>query len=71
MAKKPACIEASLIKAIKASGLTHYALGKAAEVAPSVIDRFMLPAEDPRHRGITLATAARIAAALGLELRPA
>lgn len=71
MPKKPACIEAALIKAIKASGLTHYAIGKAADVAPSVIDRFMLPAEDPRHRGITLATAARIAAALGLELRPA
>jgi hypothetical protein len=71
MAKKPACIEAGLRKAIKASGLTHYAIGKAADVAPSVIDRFMLPAEDPRHRGITLATAARIAAALGLELRPA
>jgi hypothetical protein len=41
-----------------------------ADVAPSVIDRFMMPAEDPRHRGINLTTAARIAAALGLELRP-
>jgi plasmid maintenance system antidote protein VapI len=71
MAKKPASIEAALRKAIKGSGLTHYAIGKAADVAPSVIDRFILPAEDPRHRGITLATAARIAAALGLELRPA
>ena len=71
MAKKPASIEAALRKAIKGSGLTHYAIGKAADVAPAVIDRFILPAEDPRHRGITLATAARIAAALGLELRPA
>ena len=64
-------IDAALAKAIRQSGLTHYALGKAAGVAPSVIDRFMLPADDPRHRGITLATAARIAAAMGLELRPA
>jgi hypothetical protein len=71
MAKKPACIEAALRKAIKASGLTHYAIGKMADVAPSVIDRFMLPADDPRHRGINLTTAARIAEALGFELRPA
>lgn len=70
MAKKPACIEAALRKAITGSGLTHYAIGKMADVAPSVIDRFMMPDEDPRHRGINLTTAARIAAALGLELRP-
>lgn len=68
MAKKPACIEAALRKAIKGSGLTHYAIGKAADVAPSVIDRFMMPADDPRHRDLRLATAARIAATLGLVL---
>lgn len=69
MPKKPPMIDASLRKAIKASGLTHYALGKAAAVAPCVLDRFMLPADDPRHRkGMTLETAARIAAALGLVL---
>jgi glucose-6-phosphate isomerase len=39
-----------------------------ASVAPSQIDRFMLPASDPRHRDLRLATAARIAAACGLEL---
>jgi hypothetical protein len=46
--------------------MTHYALGKAAGVAPCTIDRFMHPADDPRHRDIRLETAARIAAVLGL-----
>jgi hypothetical protein len=64
-------IDASLRQAIKASGLTHYAIGKAAEVAPSQIDRFMLPASDPRHRDLRLATAAKIAAVLGMGLFPA
>lgn len=68
-AAKP--LDQALRQAIKGSGLTHYALGQTSGVAPSVIDRFMLPGDDPRHRGITLATAARLAEALGLELRPA
>jgi hypothetical protein len=69
MPKKPPMIDASLRKAVKASRMTHYALGKAAAVAPCVLDRWMLPADDPRHRkGMTLETAARIAAALNLVL---
>lgn len=68
MTRKPQTIDATLRKAIKASGLTHYAIGQAAGVAPSQIDRFMLPADDPRHRDLRLATAARIATALGLVL---
>lgn len=71
MPKKPPMIDAALRKAVKDDGRTHYALGKAAGVAPCVLDRFMLPADDPRHRDIRLETAARIAAALGLVLRPA
>lgn len=71
MPRKTKNIEVALVQAIKASGMTHYALGKAAGVAASVLDRFMLPEEDPRHRGINLATAARIAEALHLELRQA
>ena len=68
MPKKPPMIDVALRRAIKASGLTHYALGKAAAVAPCVLDRFMLPADDPRHRkGMTLETA-KIAAALNLVL---
>lgn len=68
--KKPPMIDAVLRKAVKADGRTHYAIGQAAGVAPSVIDRFMLPANDPRHRDIRLATAARIAAAVGMILVP-
>ena len=62
--KKPKPIDAALKAAIKASGLTHYAIAKLAEVSPSVIDRFMAGERDLR-----LGTAASIAASLGLELR--
>lgn len=66
--RKPKPIDAALRQAIKASGQTHYAIGKAAGVAPSQIDRFMLPPADPRHRDLRLATAAKIAIVLGLDL---
>ena len=69
-AARPVPLDVSLRKAIKASGLTHYALAKAAGVQASQLDRFMMPAEDPRHRDLRLGTAARIAAVLGLELAP-
>lgn len=69
MTRKPPTIDAGLRRAIKASGLTHYALAKMTGVQASQIDRFMLPADDPRHRDLRLATAARIAAMLGLVLR--
>lgn len=68
--KKPRPLDASLRAAIRADGRTHYALGRAASVAPSVLDRFMMPAADPRHRSLSLDTASRISTALGLELRP-
>lgn len=71
MPRKPRPLEASLRSAIKADGRTHYALGKAASIAPSVLDRFMMPADDPRHRSLSLDTATKIAIVLGLELRPA
>lgn len=63
MPKKPRPISDTLRAAVKASGLTHYAVGKLAEVSPSQIDRFM-----SGERDLTLNTAAAIAAALGLEL---
>ena len=66
--RKPRPIDATLRSAIKASGLTHYRLGQEAGVAPSQIDRFMMPPADPRHRDLRLATAAKIAAVLGLDL---
>lgn len=71
MGKKTRPLDAALRAAIRSDGRTHYALGKAVEIAPSVLDRFMMPDADPRHRGLTLETASRIALVLGLELRPA
>lgn len=61
-------IDTGLRKAIRAAKVTHYSLGRQAGVAPSQIDRFMLPQDDPRHRDLRLRTAARIASVLGLEL---
>lgn len=74
MSKKPTAkavpnLDVALRRAVTSSGLTHYAIGKAAGVAPSQIDRFMMPRDDPRHRDLRLGTAAKIAAVLGLELR--
>jgi hypothetical protein len=70
MPTKPKNIDEALKAAIRKSGLTHYALGRLAGVAPSVIDRFMIePGEGERGGDLRLSTAARIAAALGLELR--
>lgn len=65
MAKKPKAISDTLKAAIRSSGLTHYAVGKLAEVSPAQIDRFM-----SGERDLRLETAAKLAAALGLELRP-
>jgi hypothetical protein len=61
-------LDAALRAAIKGSKKTHYAIGLEASVAPSQIDRFMMPASDPRRRDLRLETAARIAAVLGLRL---
>lgn len=64
MPRKPKRIDDALKAAIEKSGLTHYAVGKLADVSPAQIDRFMAGERDLR-----LATAAAIAEALGLELR--
>lgn len=52
-----------LRRAIIVSGLTHYAIGKAAGVAPAVIDRFV-----SGERDLRMATASKIADALGYGL---
>ena len=53
-----------LREAIEASGKTHYRIGKDAGVKPEIVGRFA------RHeRDIRAETFAKIAAALGLELR--
>ena len=59
----PPTISDQLRDAITASGLTHYAIGKAAGVDPGVISRFMVC-----DRTLRLETVDRIAAALGLRL---
>lgn len=68
MAKKPVMIDTALKAAIRKSGRTYYDLGRACDVSPSVILRFM--SDDPQARGgdMRLSTAAKIAAELGLEL---
>lgn len=66
MPRKPKPIDAALRAAITKSGLTHYALAKAAGVAVAQIDRFVAG-----ERDIRLGTAARVAEALGLELKAA
>lgn len=52
--------------AIVASGLSHYAIAQQAEIAPDILDRFVRGERDMR-----LATAAKVATVLGLELRSA
>lgn len=65
MPRQPKPITATLKAAIKASNLTHYAIAKLAGTTPGQIDRFM-----SGERDLRLETAGKIAAALGLELRP-
>ena len=64
MGKKPSkTIVEQLRQAIKASGLTSYALGKSAGVGRPIIDQFM-----SGERDVRMATAAKLAKVLGLEL---
>jgi plasmid maintenance system antidote protein VapI len=58
-------LEMVLRKAIVASGLTHYELGKRAQVHTSQLDRFV-----SEKRSLNLPAASRLADTLGLELRP-
>lgn len=58
-------IDHQLRQAIRKSGLTHYRLAKLAGTTATMIDKFMA------GKGASLATAARLAAALELELTPA
>ena len=62
---EPNTISGQLEAAIGASGLTHYAIGKAAGVSSGMIRRFMAGERDMR-----LETVDKIAAALGLRLCP-
>lgn len=55
----------ALKRAIIDSGLTHYRIAKDAGVTPDVIDRFVRGERDLR-----LETAGKIAAVLGMALKP-
>jgi len=58
-------IEQQLRQAIAESGMSRYALSKKTGVAQSVLSHFV-----NGQRSLTLPTAARLAEALGMELRP-
>jgi len=59
-----AMIDADLRAGIMDSGLTHYALAKLSGIAPEQLDRFI-----SGERDLRLGTAAKVAAALGMELK--
>jgi len=64
MAKRQRTIVDQLKDAVRNSGKTHYRIAKEAGITPEMIDRFMSGSRDLRLR-----TAAKIAQALGLELK--
>ncbi len=64
MSEHPSIIE-QLKDAIENSGLSHYALSCASGIRQSTLSRFM-----SGERGLSFESAARLADALGLELRP-
>jgi len=71
MAKKskPLLIDAQLREAIRNSGLTLIQISEQAGIAGGALSRFMT--DDPAaFRDLRMATAARVADALGLELVP-
>jgi len=64
-APKATDLEGVLRKAIRDSGLTRYAVAKGADVDTSQLLRFVAG-----KRSLTLPAASKLAAFLGLELRP-
>ena len=66
MGGRRADIQEQLRRAIEESPVTQYRLAKVSGIDKGILSRFIR-----RERTITLATAARLAEALDLELRPA
>jgi plasmid maintenance system antidote protein VapI len=62
--RRPGSVVDQLRRAIRDSGLTHYRIGKDAGVKPEIVARFVRGERDVRAE-----TFAKIATALGLELR--
>ena len=69
MAKDTDDIEAQLKAAILESDLSRYRLSKLAKVSEGQLSRFVMDKDDPRHRTLTMESAARVARALGLTLK--
>ena len=65
MKRKEAYLEQQLRRAIEASNRTAYRISKDSGVSEGVLSLFL-----NGRRGITLATASKLAETLGLELRP-
>ena len=65
MGKKKTDIEEQLRQAILQSGISRYRLSQLTGVANAVLSNFV-----NGHRSLTLTTAAKLAKALNLELRP-
>jgi len=63
--KGPMNVCDQLRQVIGASGLTHYRIGRQAGIKPEIVARFVRCERDIRAE-----TFAKIAAALGMELRP-
>jgi plasmid maintenance system antidote protein VapI len=63
--KKPVLIDQQLRESIAKSGLTAYRIANEAGIAIPVVARFI-----SGERDLRLATAAKVAYVLGLELRP-
>lgn len=61
----PASIADALREAIEESGKTHYRVAKDSGIAPAIVTRFV-----SGERDLYLETAAKVAEALDLELRP-
>lgn len=62
---KHSAIDWQLKDVIRTCGKTHYRIAKDANISPDIVDRFM-----HGQRDLRLATAAKICAALNLELQP-
>lgn len=63
-------IEDQLREAVAESELSRYRIAKLSGVSEGQLSRFVMDKDDPRHRTLTLTSAARVADVLGLELTP-
>ena len=68
MGKTYANIEEELQVAVMSGALTRYRLSKLSGVSEGQLSRFVMDKDDPRHRTLTLTSAARVAEVLGLGL---